>query len=209
MSLFLTEVGDACLSPVQPRIELGILNRGPPVAAFCRNPAPTHSRWAKEVPWVTVRFTWRRRPLAWSPPPRRQIERPDERIPSCHSTFVRLWLEFYAAAQWVAFSRNLTGVDGGTVEYVNILSRPDYMGITRCATFCGGVFTKPPSIWVVLSAFDYKFTGAGGSVPRLKVTIGEVSADGFEWVLPRGGASVCWTRRDIRGFRLRVIVNRW
>ena len=89
----------------------------------------------------------------------------------------------FVAAQWVAFPRNLTGIDGGTVEFLNLEGKTDKKKVTGRANFRGGAFTKPPTIWFALSAFKYKHTSSTSrSVPRMKMTYeGGADLSGFNW----------------------------
>jgi len=88
----------------------------------------------------------------------------------------------FAAAQWLAFPRNLTGVDGGTVEFLNLEGKPDKKSSSGRTTFRGGAFTKPPMLWFAVSAFRYKHTGATKSCPRFKMVYnGDADTNGFDW----------------------------
>ncbi|KAK1749598.1 hypothetical protein QBC47DRAFT_418824 [Echria macrotheca] len=94
----------------------------------------------------------------------------------------QMWRPLFASAQWVAFPRNLTGIDGGTVEFLNLDGRSEVTKTSGRTSFRGGAFTKTPTIWFALSGFKYRHTGQSQSVPRIKMTFdGAIDVNGFSW----------------------------
>ena len=81
---------------------------------------------------------------------------------------------------WLAFPRNLTGVDGGVFAFRNPKLVKTNVGDQGRQRFGRGKFKTTPQVFFGLKGFRYIDSGEV-VVPRIMVEISNLDADGFNW----------------------------
>ncbi len=82
---------------------------------------------------------------------------------------------------WLAFPRNLTGVDGGVFAFRNPKLVKTNVGEQGRQRFGRGKFKNTPQVFFGLKGFRYSDNSGEIVVPRMMVEISSVDADGFNW----------------------------
>lgn len=81
---------------------------------------------------------------------------------------------------WLAFPRNLTGVDGGVIAFRNPKLVKTNVGDQGRQRFGRGKFKTTPQVFFGLKGFRYIDSGEV-VVPRMMVEISNLDTDGFNW----------------------------
>lgn len=84
-----------------------------------------------------------------------------------------------AAMAWVAFPRGKKNVDCGTFSTTSVRKKSDPRPRTTGTVKFRQIFQKVPTVLSALSSID----AAGNADLRVKVTIGDVTREGFRWTL--------------------------